>query len=68
MKNWRTTIVAFGAAAVVVAKSVIVEGHSLSDWKIWVIPALIQLFGLLAKDAAVTGVGADATTAPKPLS
>lgn len=30
-------------------------GGNLSDWKLWVVPALLAVLGYLAKDAGVTG-------------
>lgn len=55
MRNWRTTIIGAllaGAAAIGVYQS---NGGDLADWKLWVIPALLQILGYLAKDAGVTG-------------
>jgi hypothetical protein len=55
MKNYRTTI----AGAVLAGLSFLAiyqsNGGNLADWKQWLIPALVAIFGYLAKDAGVTG-------------
>lgn len=55
MKNWRTTFVGAALAVLTVIASHTEGGASLTDWKTYLIPALLALFGYLAKDAGVTG-------------
>ena len=54
MKNWKTTI----AGVLIALTTLQIElnaGASLMDWKEWILPVLIAVFGFLAKDAGVTG-------------
>lgn len=55
MKNWRTTLIGAALAVLTVIASHTEQGASLTDWKTYLIPALLALFGYLAKDAGVTG-------------
>jgi len=55
MKNWRTTLA--GAVLAVLSYISIYQGNGgdLNDWKLWAIPAAIQLLTFLTKDHNVTG-------------
>lgn len=55
MKNWRTTLIGAALAVLTVIASHTEGGASLTEWKTYMIPALLALFGYLAKDAGVTG-------------
>lgn len=55
MKNWRTTIIGAILAAATAIGVYQSNGGDLADWKLWVIPALVQFLGYLAKDAGITG-------------
>lgn len=46
----KTTIVGILAAAATVIQSHVQAGHSLTDWKTWIVPALIAALGFLAGD------------------
>lgn len=55
MKNWKTTILGALLAGVSFLGVYQTNGGDLGDWKLWVIPLLLQVLGYLAKDAGVTG-------------
>ncbi|WP_395739282.1 hypothetical protein [Prosthecobacter sp.] len=55
MKNYRTTIAGALLAAVSSVALYQNNGGNLSDWKLWIIPALIAFLSYLAKDAGVSG-------------
>lgn len=55
MKNWRTTFIGALLAGLSFLAAFQANGGNLSDWKLWIIPALIAVLGYLAKDAGVTG-------------
>lgn len=51
LKNYKTTIIAIIMAVVVIIE----EQSDLSDWKAWVLPSIIAIAGILAKDATKSG-------------
>jgi hypothetical protein len=55
MKNYKTTFIGAALAVLTVVQSHTESGASLTDWKTYLIPALLALFGYLAKDAGVSG-------------
>lgn len=52
----KTTLLGIAAAAAAAIQSIVQQGHSIEDWKTWVLPAALAILGYLAKDA----------TAPQP--
>ena len=58
MKNWKTTVIGAVTAAVTAAGTYATNGGNLGDWKLWVLPVLIAAWGVVQKDAGVTGTGA----------
>jgi len=66
MKNWKTTLAGLAVAIGQLFVSTIQQGHSLADWKTWIVPFGIACLGLIAKDFDVTGIGTNATTDPVP--
>ena len=49
-RQMKTTIAGLLAAAGAVVQSHVQAGHSLVDWKTWVLPALLAALGFLAGD------------------
>ena len=52
MKNWKTTLAGALAAAGAAIMLIIQQGHDITDWKTWILPAALALLGYLAKDGA----------------
>ena len=50
MKNWKTTTVGAAVAALSAIAVYQTNGGTLSDWKVWIIPALLAGLGALSKD------------------
>jgi hypothetical protein len=51
MRNWQTTIIGAVLAASVALNDFLLLGKDLTDWKSWIVPVLIAVFGYVAKDA-----------------
>lgn len=47
----KTTLVGLLAAAGAVIQAHVQQGAALTDWKTWILPALLAALGCLAKDA-----------------
>lgn len=47
----KTTIIGLLSAAATVITATVQNGHSLLDWKTWIVPVALALFGYHAKDA-----------------
>ena len=52
MNNYKTTIAGALAATAAAILIVVQQGHDIADWKTWVLPAALALFGFLAKDGS----------------
>lgn len=48
--NWKTTLLGALAAAAAVINDVVGKGASITDWKVWILPAALAALGFLAKD------------------
>ena len=46
-----TTIIGLLAATASAIQTTIQQGHSLYDWKTWIMPVALSIFGYLSKDA-----------------
>lgn len=46
----KTTIIGLLAAAAAAIQATIQEGHAIEDWKTWVLPVTLAVFGYLSKD------------------
>jgi len=55
MKNWKTTLLGAFSAAVAAITLYTQSGGNLSDWKLYVVPALLAAWGYVQKDAGVSG-------------
>lgn len=55
LKNWKTTLAGGLFAALIAVQQFTSAGGDVSDWKQWVIPALIALLGALLPDPRNTG-------------
>jgi hypothetical protein len=55
MTNWKTTVTGALLAAITAISIYTTNGGDFSDWKLWLFPVLLAVFGYLAKDAGVTG-------------
>lgn len=55
MKNWRTTIIGALLSGVTAISIYQGNGGNLEDWKLWILPAIMQVLGFLAKDAWISG-------------
>jgi hypothetical protein len=49
LKNWQTTLIGFALAVLLV-----VQSSDLSNWREWVVPALIAGLSFLMRDAGKT--------------
>lgn len=47
----KTTIIGLLLAAATAIQTFVQAGHSLLDWKGWVIPVVIAVFGYVSEDA-----------------
>jgi len=52
MNNSKTTIAGALAATAAAILIVVQQGHDIADWKTWILPASLALFGFLAKDGS----------------
>jgi hypothetical protein len=50
MRNWQTTFAGAFAAAATAITLIIQQGHDLTDWKTWILPASMAIFGYVAGD------------------
>lgn len=57
MKNWKTTLLGAIGAALTAVTIYIQSGGDLSDWKLYILPVLVAVFGYVSKDAGITGTG-----------
>lgn len=55
MTNWKTTLVGILGSVATWFGTYTQNGGNLSDWKLWVFPVLILVFGYLSKDFTSTG-------------
>lgn len=46
----RTTLIGVLAAAAAAIQGIVQQGHSIEDWKTWVLPVALAALGYLAKD------------------
>lgn len=51
MKSWKTTLAGALLAGVHSVNIYQTNGGDITDWKLWVLPALVATFGYLTKDA-----------------
>lgn len=47
----KTTIIGIIAAAAAAIQGIVQQGHSIEDWKTWILPAALAALGYLAKDS-----------------
>jgi hypothetical protein len=50
MNNYKTTIIGLFAAVAAAIQGIVQLGHSISDWKTWILPAALAALGYLSKD------------------
>lgn len=50
----KTTLIGLLAAVAAAIQGIVQQGHSIDDWKTWVLPVTLAILGYLAKDAAPT--------------
>jgi len=50
----KTTLIGLLAAVAAAIQGIVQQGHSIDDWKTWVLPVTLAVLGYLAKDAAPT--------------
>jgi hypothetical protein len=50
----KTTLIGLLAAAAAAIQTTVQDGHSLDDWKTWILPASLAVLGYLAKDSTNT--------------
>lgn len=55
MKNWKTTTLGLIGAALTFLQTYTTNGGNLSDWKLYIFPLVVALFGYFSKDMNVTG-------------
>jgi hypothetical protein len=55
MKSYKTTILGAIGAAITAVSLYTQSGGNLADWKLYLFPVLIAVFGYVSKDAGVTG-------------
>lgn len=55
MKNWKTTLIGGALALLAFLDIYQRDGGDLANWRQWVIPALLALFGAVCKDFNVSG-------------
>ena len=49
--NWKTTFAGCLAAAAAAITLVVQQGHSITDWKTWILPVAMAVMGYVAKDS-----------------
>jgi hypothetical protein len=47
----KTTILGLLCAAAAAIQGIVQQGHEVTDWKTWILPATLAILGYLAKDA-----------------
>ena len=47
----KTTLIGLLAAAAAAIQTTVQDGHSLDDWKTWILPVSLAVLGYLAKDS-----------------
>ena len=47
----KTTIIGLLCAAAAAIQGIVQQGHSIEDWKTWILPVMLAVLGYLAKDA-----------------
>lgn len=50
----KTTLIGLLAAVAAAIQGIVQQGHSIDDWKTWVLPVTLAVLGYLAKDATPT--------------
>ena len=50
----KTTILGLLAAVAAAIQATVQDGHSLIDWKTWILPASLAILGYLSNDATTT--------------
>jgi len=50
----KTTILGLLAAVAATIQTTVQQGHSLADWKTWILPVSLAVLGYLSKDATPT--------------
>jgi hypothetical protein len=55
MTNWKTTLGGIIVALAALITTTVQQGHTLADWKTWILPVALAVFGLISKDFNVTG-------------
>lgn len=55
MKNWKTSLIGCVGAAITAISIYQNNGGNLSDWKLYLFPVLLAIWGVVQKDAGVTG-------------
>jgi hypothetical protein len=48
--NWQTTVAGALAAAATAITLIVQQGNSITDWKTWILPAAIAIFGFVSGD------------------
>lgn len=48
--NWKTTAAGCLAAAAAAITLVVQQGHSVADWKTWILPVAMAVLGYVSKD------------------
>jgi len=52
--NMKTTILGLLAAAAAAIQATVQDGHSLVDWKTWILPVSLAVLGYLSNDQPPT--------------
>lgn len=47
----KTTIIGLLCAAAAAIQGIVQQGHSIEDWKTWILPVTLAILGYLAKDS-----------------
>ena len=47
----KTTILGLLCAAAAAIQGIVQQGHSIEDWKTWILPVMLAVLGFLAKDS-----------------
>jgi len=50
----KTTLIGLLAAAAAAIQTTVQQGHSLADWKTWILPVSLAVLGYLSNDQATT--------------
>jgi len=50
----KTTLIGLLAAAAAAIQTTVQDGHSLDDWKTWILPVSLAVLGYLANDSTNT--------------